>query len=161
FEASLRREAGAEQRAGPGRGVHEQLSPEQIDALLYSEQPESLRVCPGLKAISVIANAQLNCGRVRADLDDRASRLAMLGGVRQGLLHDPVERRLQLGPKPHGRAAVLRGELDVQVDLHAAAAGPFDETFERGLYPEFVQRRWSSGVNAGPPSRRSSATKAP
>ena len=60
-------------------------------------------------------------------------------GIREALLSDPVERGLQLGGQA-GALAFMR-ESDAQVDLHAVAAPPLDQTLECSLDTELIEGR--------------------
>src|SRR5439155_14499115 len=64
---------------------------------------------------------------------------AVLMGIREALLSDPVERGLQLGGQA-GALAFMR-ESDAQVDLHAVAAPPLDQTLECSLDTELIEGR--------------------
>ena len=72
--------------------------------------------------------------------DHRSGGVAVLGGVGQRFLDDPVDRGLKLRGVARRFAALLVGELDRAVDLQAVTARAFAQRRERGGETELIQR---------------------
>jgi len=86
---------------------------------MHADQAKSACLRRGVKAAAVVLDGCVDAGLVFLDLDRRSSRPAVLLGVGERFLDDPVDRGFELGGVPVGRAAVLVGEVDGELDVEA------------------------------------------
>ena len=111
-------------------------SVEQLDALADAEEAEPARAGGWVEPVAVVAHGELNRVGVLEDFDHRPVGVAVLGGVGERLLGDPVERSFELGGVSRRLAASFVCELDRAVDLETVPARAFAEGGERGLEAE-------------------------
>ena len=113
---------------------------EQLNALVHSKQAEAVGVLGGVEAAAVVAHAHPNVRLVLVNLHDGPLGAAVLGGVGERLLHDPVHRRLDLRRVALALTALLAGYVDAHVDIDALTLGAFAERLDRRGGPELVER---------------------
>jgi len=66
--------------------------------------------------VAVVSDGYVDRLVALGDLDHRSVCETVLGRVRQGLLHDPVDGGLEAGRMALDRAAALVGQLDADID---------------------------------------------
>ena len=106
---------------------------QQFDALAHAQQAKSGRAMGWIEPITIVTDTELNSAFVLPGFDHRPRGVAVLGGVGQRLLDDPVDRALELRGVPGWLAALLKRQLDRAVDPQAMTARPCAERCDGGL----------------------------
>src|SRR4051812_11294062 len=95
----LRGDGDRDSRPLAGRRTNGELALDQLGALAHPDQPEAARAVAGVEAGALVANLDLDAAVRLADGNGGAIGDAMLGDVRERLLHEPVDRALDVrGP---------------------------------------------------------------
>ena len=122
----LERGSGAQGRS------HAQRSAHQLDALADAEEPEALVVGVGHEARAIVAHDDGDRVRALRDRDMDADVTRVLDRIREALLHETVDRDLELGSVALWLAAGLIAEVDLGRDGQARQPPrAVDERLER------------------------------
>ena len=111
-----------------------QLAAQQREPLAHPEQAETLGAGVGHEAAAVVLDHRRDRARAAREHDADRARLRVLDDVRQRLLHDPVERGLDVARQP---VADARLELDPHPGLLGEGLA---QALERGDEAEVVER---------------------
>ena len=118
-----------------GRGLDLQAAAQRLASLAHAVEPEALAGRGSIEAATVVGDDDADRVSIVVDGDGDPGSGAVLGGVRQRLLDDPVDRGLEIGI---GHA--LRPEPDGDVDLEVDPARAVGERAQRRLEPQLVER---------------------
>ena len=125
---------GDDRRAGVRARLELQLPAQQREPLAHPEQAETLGAGVGHEAAAVVLDHRGDRARAAGEHDADRARLRVLDDVRQRLLHDPIERRLDVVREPVADAGL-------ELDPHSRLLGEgLAQALERGDEPEVVQR---------------------
>ena len=121
-------EGAADGRSVARRGLDLERAVQQRCAFAHAEDPEPFGPCRGVKASAIVSDAYLDRRRSFDDFNDAVCSVAVLGGVGQRLLHDSVDRELELacgaGPlaRSRRRARRLRQRVKPLLPTRSASA---------------------------------------
>src|SRR4051794_39588951 len=135
--AARRGEPRADDRAAGLAAAHRELAAGELDPLAHPDEAEA--TAPGVAALqpaAVVGDEHVEGARLLLHAHGHPARVSVLGDVRQRLLHEAVDGRLELVGQPD----VLVGEPEVALDLEAGRAlGPLEERGQRGEQAELVE----------------------
>src|SRR5215207_445796 len=129
------------------------LALHQPDALAHPEQPEPVGDRIRIEPATVVAHLDVDMGVVIGvdDADPYGARLRVLGDVGERLLHEPIDRGLDLGYVPAVGAALLVCQPYVELDAQPMLLlDPRCKRAQRRLRAERVERRRSHVRDQGP-----------
>ena len=138
-DASSQRHLGDERRPRAGRRLDREPPADERDALAHADEPEPVvrgRVRVEARAV-VLDDRGDATPALRVSRMLTRARAGVLDDVRQRLLHDPVERRLDLARQP--LVAELR--LEVDRDARVCSRNVSARRSSAGDEPEVVERR--------------------